>query len=307
MVRVILATSHSAGTVYILPSRGCPFDAVWSPKIEYEHVEADTYLLPLFQQLRSGAANVQTIETTLRLVLAPFARRTKLTGEQLDDLADWLYIHKDQYGMQGIRCKRQPGTHLIGRDVVYALCHVEYLLFVNRDSLSPDRRDWFVRFRNNARSGGAYGLKKSDTVGFQQGLEGYREAVREVYAIFGQETVEDSALNPFKGDLQPPEESKALGGIKCANMEDYVTQLWNLCVQHGETTFTALYSFSCIWFTEMGNVGGFHIFPLQAWTRQGDLVSWYIVWRQAWFCCIIAQLVTMSPIILSAFLAGIFK
>jgi hypothetical protein len=307
MIRVALATSHSAGTVYILPSRGYAFDAVWSPKISDEHIQTDEHLMPLFSRVRAGDANVQTIEATLRLILAPFSRRTILTVEQLNDLADWLYADSNYHGMRGIRCKRQPNTNLIGRDVLYALCHAEYLLFVNRDMLSPERQDLIAKFRNGARNGGEYGRNKSDSVGFQAGVEGYRCAVREVYSILGESVVDSSALDPFKGNLEPPKESKALGGVRCADMEEYVTQLWNLCILHGESTFTALYTFSFIWFTEMGNVGGFHIFPLQPRTKQGDLVTWHVVWRQAWFCCITAQLVTMSPIILSAFLSGIFK
>jgi hypothetical protein len=307
MIRVALATSHSAGTVYVLPSRGYAFDAVWSPKIEAEHIQTDEYLMPLFFRLRSGDANVQTIEATLRLILAPFSRRTILTVEQLNDLADWLYADSNYHGMRGIRCKRQPNTNLIGRDVLYALCHAEYLLFVNRDMLSPERQALFTKFRNGARSGGTNGMKKFDSAGFQAGLDGYRWAVREVYAIFGENIVDPHALDPFIGDLQPPSDSKALRGVKCADMEEYVTRLWNLCILDGETTFTALYAFSCIWFAEMGNVGGFHIFPLQSRTKQGDLVIWHIVWRQAWFCCITAQLVTMSPVILSAFIAGLLN
>jgi hypothetical protein len=41
MLRVVLETRHREGTVYILPYRDRGFDAVWSPKIAYEHTEVD--------------------------------------------------------------------------------------------------------------------------------------------------------------------------------------------------------------------------------------------------------------------------
>jgi hypothetical protein len=41
MLRVVLDTRHKEGTVYILPCRDRGFDAVWSPKIDYEYREVD--------------------------------------------------------------------------------------------------------------------------------------------------------------------------------------------------------------------------------------------------------------------------
>jgi len=54
MLRIILPTSHHEGTVYILPSESHGFDAVWSPKVQNEHLEADQQTMALFGRMRSG-------------------------------------------------------------------------------------------------------------------------------------------------------------------------------------------------------------------------------------------------------------
>lgn len=47
--------------------------------------------------------------------------------------------------------------------------------------------------------------------------------------------------------------------------------------------------------------------PIVASTKHGDLVSLLIVWRQAWYSAVISQLLTMAPIIFSAFVDGILQ
>ena len=54
MLRIVLPTSHHEGTVYILPSTGHGMDAVWSPKVANEYIEADAQAMRLFQNMRSG-------------------------------------------------------------------------------------------------------------------------------------------------------------------------------------------------------------------------------------------------------------
>jgi hypothetical protein len=61
------------------------------------------------------------------------------------------------------------------------------------------------------------------------------------------------------------------------------------------------------WDSDIGGGHGWHQFPFRAIDREGDIVSWHIIWRQAWYLAIIAQLTSMSPIIFSAFLAGILQ
>lgn len=85
---------------------------------------------------------------------------------------------------------------------------------------------------------------------------------------------------------------------------DYVAQLWELCVARTGSTFDAFYSFTQYWDSDIGGGHGWHAFPLRAVDREGDIVSWHIVWRQARYLAIIAQLTSMSPVILSAFLSG---
>jgi hypothetical protein len=73
------------------------------------------------------------------------------------------------------------------------------------------------------------------------------------------------------------------------------------------STFDALLSFSQFWNADIGGGHGWHGFPLRTHDREGDFISWHIVWRQAWYLAIIAQLTSMSPIIFSAFVAGILQ
>jgi hypothetical protein len=57
----------------------------------------------------------------------------------------------------------------------------------------------------------------------------------------------------------------------------------------------------------MGNGRGFHKMPFRPLneSKQGDLTVWSVIWRQAWYTGVVAQLVAMSPTIINAFLGGI--
>ena len=104
-----------------------------------------------------------------------------------------------------------------------------------------------------------------------------------------------------KGNRHPgPEHSNA-------NMNDYVWRLWDLCWTAYGTTFGALYLWSGVWYVEMGNVHDFHLAPVQPSSNQGDFSSWQIIWRQGWYVVIIAQLVSMAPPIISAFMSGVLS
>ncbi len=52
-LRIALPNSHHEGTIYVVPSSPRGVDAVWTPKIANEHLEADSKVMPLFQHIRS--------------------------------------------------------------------------------------------------------------------------------------------------------------------------------------------------------------------------------------------------------------
>jgi hypothetical protein len=308
MLRIALPTSHHEGTTYILPSAFHGFSAVWSPKVPNEHLAADTFTMTLFQSMRSGAWNLKEPLESIRSVVSAYQERAVLSPSQISGLAHWLYLDDSRPGteeMRRIRCERAKGVHLIGRDLMYALCHAEYLVFMAQASLPDYLRAKIGMLRLMKRSGGTHSGAGSgdidETVGFKQGFAGYREAVEYIYELFDS-PVDSSALD-FSG-TSPPAYSVACSKPP-TSIDAYVSELWDLCCEHSESTFTALYMFATVWFIEVGNVNGFHIFPLRCKNRNGDLVSFQIVWRQALYSGVVAQLIAMSSVLFAAFVAGI--
>jgi hypothetical protein len=304
MLRIILPTSHHEGTVYILPAKGYGFDAVWSPKIHGEHLEADQQTMALFGRMRSGKWSLKEPLECVRCVVASYQERVVISDTQLELLARWLYLDpvSSSIDMMAIRCLRAPHTHLIGRDLMYALCHAEYLVFMGQDRLPSNLQQKIGTLRFMKRSGISISsplLTGSGCVGFKAGVAGYREAVEYVYKLFDQRV--DQAAIQFQ--CAPPKYSSALSKSP-KSIEEYVAELWDVSCGHSESTFTALYMFTLVWFMEVGACNGFHIFPLRCKSRQGDLVSQQIVWRQAWHCGIVCQLLSSSPFLFPAFVAG---
>ena len=302
MLRISLPTSHHEGTAYVLPSKSFGFDAVWTPKVANEHLEADQQMMELFRNMRSGRWSLKEPLERLRSTLASFHQRLRLTPEDVIALARWLYLDPEaDPSMRQIRCLRAPNIHLIGRDLMFALCHAEYIVFMGQGRVPGPLQAKLGTLRLMIRSGAAMvGEAPAETIGFKTGREGYTEAVNYVYALFGLEP-DDEALN--FDSTPPPKYSSTLSKIP-EGINEYVDELWNTCTAHTESTFTALYMFTTVWFIEIGNTNGFHIFPLRCRTRQGDLVSQQVVWRQAWYCGTIAQLVALSPAFYAAFVIG---
>lgn len=281
-LRIALPTSHHEGTLYVLPSRGIGFDAVWSPKVANEHLEADREIMTLFEHMRSGRWSWSEPLERMRTTLALYQQRVMISSFQIQKLASWIYLDRTTAApiVRKIQCERAPGVHLIGRDLMYALCHAEYLVFMGQSRLSRDLQVKLGTLRLMNRSGASpTGTEETKTIGFTAGFEGYKEAVEYIYAIFDTE-VDRSALN-FEG-TSPPRYSTALSKAP-SSIDEYVAELWEASCQHSESLFTSLYAFTTVWFMELGNVNGFHIFPLRCRTRDGDLVSQQIVWRQAWY------------------------
>jgi hypothetical protein len=303
MLRVVLETRHREGTVYILPYSDRGFDAVWSPKIDYEYREVDegSALSAHPQEIR---AKKRGEFKKLDARLAAFNTATELTAKDVKDLATWLYTPKSAPAkMRSIACIRAPGIHLIARNLMIALWHAEYLIFMQRHLIEPDLSK-LIGILRSSRGTGLDLEKGGRQIGNKPGLEGYQEAVRYVYSLFN-ESPDANALIPAS---TPPKTSEIL--TVCPDtIEDYVANLWDHCIGSQESTFAAMYAFCCYWEFDIGNdvANGWHGFPFRARDREGDMISWHVIWRQAWYGAVIAQLTSMSPIILSAFVAGILQ
>jgi len=96
---------------------------------------------------------------------------------------------------------------------------------------------------------------------------------------------------------------------KMEQLKRYIGKLWEKCISEQESTFSALYAFCIYWQEDIGYDAnkGWHGFPLVVHNRKGDLVSWFMVWRQAWYMAILSEFLHVSPIITSAFISGILQ
>jgi hypothetical protein len=298
-LRVMLHTRHKEGTSYILPCRNRGFDAVWGPKIEYENRSLDE-AVEKFQDA-GGYAKGKLI--WMDKVMASFNAATDLTIHDVNDLASWLYEPGMNPQMCRVACKRAPGIHLIGHSLVQALWQAEYLVFQKQSLIREELREKIGSLRAGRGSGLDLG-KRGSQIGSKPGLDGYQEAVRYVYKLLG-EKADGNALNPTS---ECPTSSVVLDPCP-ANIEEYVAQLWRLCFETQESTFAALFAFTTYWQADIGNdpENGWHGFPLRVKDREGDIITWHIIWRQAWYGAVISQLTSMSPIIFSAFIAGVLQ
>jgi hypothetical protein len=298
-LRVVLHTRHREGTVYILPSKDRGFDAVWSPKIEYEHRALDE----AFARITNAEEPQKEESGQLSSILASFNSSTELSREDIRHLASWLYEPERNPAMQKLACTRAPGIHLISYSTAWALWHAEYLVFMRTNELDDETRKVMALLRNPHGTG--LDLDRDfHQIGSRSGLDGYQDVVRYIYRLFGQ-PMDAKALLPTS---KPPKSSVILN--PCPDtIEEYVASLWEYCFEKKESTFAALYAFTRYWSDDIGNdvANGWHGFPLRARDRDGDIISWHVIWRQAWYGVVISQLTSMSPIILSAFIAGILQ
>lgn len=299
-LRVMLHTSHKEGTSYVLPCRSRGFDAVWGPKIEYENKALDEAVEKFRDAGGYGHGNLISMEK----VMASFHSATDLTIDNVNDLASWLYEPDENPQMCRIACKRAPGIHLISFSLMAALRQAEYLVFQKQSLIREDLRKKVGSLRAARGSGLDLG-KRNAQIGGKPGLEGYQEAVRYVYKLLGEDQVDENALKPSS---ECPISSVVLDPCP-TDIEDYVAKLWQLCFETQESTFAALHAFATHYFADIGNdpENGWHGFSLRAKDREGDIVTWHIIWRQAWYCAIVSQLTSMSPIIFGAFIAGVLQ
>lgn len=127
MLRIALLKSYLEGTVYILPSRDCGFEAVWSPKVKAEHVQTDLEIMSLFSIMRAGSYSLSEPLRRLRIPLSAYNECAILSDQQVTDLAEWLLLDPSStIARKPWKAKRPRGVHLIGRDLIYAIVHADF-------------------------------------------------------------------------------------------------------------------------------------------------------------------------------------
>ena len=86
--------------------------------------------MALFASMRTGSYSLSEPLRRLRTTMATFNQRVALTDKELTDLGEWLLMESASVlRTQNTRVKRPDGVHLVGRDLMYALAHVEHLVF----------------------------------------------------------------------------------------------------------------------------------------------------------------------------------
>jgi hypothetical protein len=229
---------------------------------------------PLYQHIRKRSEPERGASSKLDARLAAFNTATELTAKDVNDLTTWLYTPESAPAkMRSIACVRAPGIRLIARNLMIALWHADYLVFMQRHLIDPD----LSRLIGNLRSSSGTGLnleKGGRQLDNKPGMEGYQEAVRYVYGLFN-EPPDASTLIPAS---TPPKTSEIF--TMCPDtIEEYVADLWDHCIGSQESTFAAMYAFCCYWEFDIGNdvANGWHGFSFRSRDREGDMVSWHVI------------------------------
>lgn len=190
--------------------------------------QADAEIMALIASMRTRSYSLPEALRRLRSTMSQFNERVILNIQGVNEFAEWLLIEPgSKLATHSTRTRRPPKTHLIGRDLMYALAHAEYLIFMRKDVLKPNLRGRHGSLRDTRRSGGLDDQDPAPMVGYREGIAGYQEAVRYVYGLFN-ENVDASALEP------PPMQSHLSIALRrrTASTEDYVGSQWTHCLQH---------------------------------------------------------------------------
>jgi hypothetical protein len=374
-IRIPLTTDLDPGIVYILPSEKYWFGAIYSPRIESEHLALDEFKKDLEQfELKEKEdpkekkdpkeyklSWIRKCRSAMRNVIVKHNKNVApLSRKELNYLAGWLcgnpkrQPNKFRQILAWLCCKPQPqaqphhhsvkylptaNANLIGRELIMALLHCESLVSKMSLILDTELQDEILKLRpvehgepdlvkmsgsdekpkgihhresnvvvlSKARSAeadslGMSGETKKPSVNVAEGeqvddLGGFLTAARSVYKIFNEECPKRETFTKGK----PPNRSIVFEEVP-DKMDSYVKDLWKICYDIDPSTFGALYLWCSVWYKDMGNSNGYHITPLKPDPNHYPLSSWLIRWRGTWFTCILSQLLTMLPTILSSFL-----
>lgn len=119
-------------------------------------------MMALFESMRTGSYSLSEPLRRLRATMSTLNERVLLIDSELTYLAEWLLMEPGSVICTRMtRAKRPAAVHLIGRDLIYALAHAEYLIFVRNNLLPLPLCKKLSRLRRTTRRGG---LDGSDSV-----------------------------------------------------------------------------------------------------------------------------------------------
>lgn len=287
---VVLPSRHPYGLVYILLSHHSHFHAVYNPRIQYEHCYADKIEAYLRE---GGTISDETQVPNIRPAMAVFSAAANLHDHQIKYLAQWIYQLRLQdskgphlappHDWRESENHRAEGTQLIGKNLMYALCHAKYLVYQRRHELKiKNPKDyWYEKesarpvnkdMSNELLKENIMKLRWKWERGWLEptgrrwdpGMKGLCTAVAQEYQMFGIDIDEcwksgENHVIPKEWSMRSP--SRIMQGIHGStfahstshSMEEYMGRLWDHCIETQETMFAALYACTCYWRDEVGN------------------------------------------------------
>ncbi|KAL1915029.1 uncharacterized protein VTP21DRAFT_7734 [Calcarisporiella thermophila] len=300
-VRVVLMTSHLHGTVYLLPTVEAGFGAVWSPKIKSEHTPELREYSNALRALENGTGDLKDIRIKLRSVATEVSNRTRLPDQTFEAMATWLLNPSHcQSKVEWSKVKKEKNKTIITREIVFAIYQLEFILFTFRDKLTPASLEKLWTWRDKRLTGASGAFGGEGPIGSKGGYAGLREALHAVSECFGvDETCVDSIFQ-----VDPPNNPR-FKELPNSTIEQYAGALWDMSIRGSESLAMSLCCFFAVWFPDVGNHGGNHLFGIKAKSNEGEIDEWLIIWRQGWYSAITTQLITLSPAIIGAFVSGV--
>ena len=331
LIRVVIGTDQVAGTTYVFSGTSPGLSAVYGPCIEEEHRLVNEKTLAWLRNLRTQRSDPVEAGQILRSIATDLARRTTLSDSQIRMLARWFYSIEPTNDTNKVSdntverandtaepknntnnpgnsvCQNRkfdtvPGSSAIGRESIYALYHLEFLLFCKREKLQEREQELIWQWRDPAHTGAA-GPRTMQLIGSVGGLKGLKEALYRVGYLL-------QTSNRSIPRVEPPEQSVLGKRSEAYNtIDDYAGALWDRCRKGSESVLLSLYLFFALWQTELGSTAGFHPIPLRAvkGSHDGDLVMWGVLWRQGWYIAILAQATGLISAVVGALIAGILQ
>jgi hypothetical protein len=288
-VRVVLNTSHKAGTLYMSGNPGMDMQAVWSYVWPNQINTVNTTLLPLLRKLEAGQFDLSELRKVLRNAAFEVVLNTKMDEQHLEALAHWL-LHCET------PCDLDGPVQEIGRELFYYLYVAEQLLFEQRERLPPILREKLCKWRLSSRSG-ANDIGNAPAYGQGGGLDGLQEVLINVAMIFGKKA--------NLGILKSKAATSILPGYDALSQESYAAKLWSYCLHGTESIFAAMYIFCAVWFADLGAGAGLEPFPIKASDQLGDVIMHQIMWRQAWHSAVISQFTASAVAVIGAIIGGL--
>ena len=335
LIRIVIGTDHIAGTTYVFSGATCGIRAVYGPCIEEEHRLVNETTLQWLRKMRTERTTPVQAGQILRTLAIDLGKRTMLNKAELNVLGRWFYLNEPQTdaSMQPRSCKtfqtsitavskaerttplaKPPsiydfqttqGSSSIGRESVYALFQLEFLLFSRRNDLDSELKAHIGEWRNLETTGAEWIDCPNPLIGHESGLDGLKQALRRVGNLLGQDQAD---VIPTQGRLPRHPKFTVLDRYYDYH-EDYAAALWDYCCKGSEGVLLSLYLFLAIWQSELGATAGYHPVPLRQKkdSHAGDLIIWSVLWRQGWYTAVVAQATGLLSAVVGAFIAGLLQ